>query len=98
MLRYFTMSSLDWEDEQQQVLLTDPNEIVAVVAEITLNDMDTPDEAVHQTRIDRTTFFRSLDLYICQSPSFHSSSNLIWHKIIERTRTGYPNRSDIDNC
>ncbi|KAI9608394.1 hypothetical protein KEM48_003183 [Puccinia striiformis f. sp. tritici PST-130] len=42
MLRYSTMSSLDWEDEQQHVLLTDPNETVAMNNNSKVKGLDSP--------------------------------------------------------
>ncbi|POW09577.1 hypothetical protein PSTT_06749 [Puccinia striiformis] len=77
MLRYFTMSSLDWEDEQQQVLLTDPNEIVAVVAEITLNDMDTPDEALNAGQQSKSTTWAVL----------HESDRQLYEPTLETLRS-----------
>ncbi|KNF03086.1 hypothetical protein PSTG_03672 [Puccinia striiformis f. sp. tritici PST-78] len=71
------MSSLDWEDEQQQVLPTDPNEIVAVVAEITLNDMDTPDEALNAGQQSKSTTWAVL----------HESDRQLYEPTLETLRS-----------
>ncbi|KAI7953987.1 hypothetical protein MJO28_006534 [Puccinia striiformis f. sp. tritici] len=91
MLRYSTMSSLDWEDEQQQVLPTDPYKTLTMAAEILSNDMNTPE-------MKQITRQESIGL---PSPlSRITSTNLPLiptriksEPIIEQTRTSYPAQS-----